>query len=120
MLPGALTPCEQRLARIARDGPDCAHQRTGRAAAVARKLRLAHRAHADPRAAALIANRITPATNRDVLAIVAQGLADTAGARGNDGAWAAAVGAQQRRIPVVRELDLAQAIRRLHEIPVVL
>src|SRR5438105_3370221 len=119
MLPGALAPCEQRFARIARDGPDCVHQRTRWAAAVACKLRLAHCTHTQPGAAAFIANRITPATNRDVLAVVAQRLADAAGARGNDGARPAAVRAQERRIPVVRELDLAEAIRHLHEISVV-
>ena len=55
-----------------------------------------------------------------MLAVLAQRLAYAAGACGDDGARAAAMGTQQQRIPVARELDPAEAIRHLHEIPVVL
>ena len=67
----------------------------------------------------VIADRIAPATDGDVPAVVAQRLADAARTRGDERTGTTPVRAQKRRIAVVRELDQAEAVRRLHEIAVV-
>ena len=49
-------------------------------------------------------------------AIIAQRLADAARARGDERTRTTAMRAQQCRIAVVREFDLAEPVRRLHEV----
>ena len=106
VLPRSIAPAQQRVARRARQRADRPGQRPTPARPSIGAMCLAHRAQAQPCAAAFVADGKSPAADGRAQAVAAQRFADAAGAGSDDRAGPSCVCAEQDRVRVGVERDL--------------